>query len=54
MKSNLALPGGLLTSKPTWSNTFGCSTTSALFLLYFGAGRRDAVPATVGAGFMAC
>jgi hypothetical protein len=53
MKSNLALPGGLLTSKPTWSNAFGCSTTSA-FLFYFGAGRRDAVSATVGADLMAC
>ena len=28
MKSNPALPGGSLTSKPTWSNTFGCSATS--------------------------
>ena len=24
MKGNLALPGGPLTSKPTWVNTFGC------------------------------
>jgi hypothetical protein len=29
MKSNSALPRGLLKSKPTWPNTFGCSTTSA-------------------------
>ena len=29
MKSTPALPGGSLTSKPTWSNACGCSTTSA-------------------------
>ena len=33
MKSNPALPGGSLKSKPTWSNTFGCSATSAFFVL---------------------
>ena len=33
MKSNSALPGGSLQSKPTWSNTFGCSATSAFFVL---------------------
>ena len=33
MKSNPALPGGLLKSKPTWSNAFGCSATSAFFVL---------------------
>ena len=33
MKSNPAVPGGSLTSKPTWSNTFGCSATSAFFVL---------------------
>jgi len=33
MKSNSALPGGLLKSKPTWPNTFGCSATSAFFVL---------------------
>jgi len=32
MNSNPALPGGLLTSKPTWSNASGRSTTSAFFL----------------------
>ena len=37
MKSNPALPGGSLTSKPTWSNAFGCSATSAFFVL---VGRR--------------
>src|SRR5437870_4806365 len=26
------MPGGSLTSKPTWSNTPGCSTTSAFFV----------------------
>ena len=29
MKGNPASPGGSLASKPTWSNTAGCSTTSA-------------------------
>jgi hypothetical protein len=33
MNNNPALPGGLLESKPTWLNTFGCSTTSAFFVL---------------------
>ena len=33
MKSNSALPGGLLKSKPTWSNAFGCSATSAFLFL---------------------
>ena len=33
MKSNPAVPGGSLTSKPTWSNTSGCSATSAFFVL---------------------
>jgi hypothetical protein len=32
MKGNPAVPGGPLTSKPTWSNTFEGSTTSAFFL----------------------
>lgn len=32
MKGNPAVPGGPLTSKPTWSNTSGCCTTSAFFL----------------------
>ncbi len=32
MKSNPAVPGGSLVSKPTWSNTFGCSATSAFFV----------------------
>jgi hypothetical protein len=31
MKSNPAMPGGWLKSKPTWSNTSGCSTASAFF-----------------------
>jgi hypothetical protein len=31
MKGNPAVPGSPLTSKPTWSNTAGCSTTSAFF-----------------------
>ena len=29
MESNPGVPGGLLTSKPTWSNTFGSFATSA-------------------------
>ena len=33
MKSNPAVPGGSLESKPTWPNTFGCSATSAFFVL---------------------
>jgi hypothetical protein len=33
MKGNLVLPGGSLQSKPTWSNAFGYSTTSAFFVL---------------------
>jgi carbon storage regulator len=32
MKSNPVLPGGSLTSKPTWPDTFGCSAMSALFV----------------------
>src|SRR5688572_14485778 len=31
MKGNPDVPGGPLTSKPTWSNTSGCSATSAFF-----------------------
>src|SRR5579871_1746510 len=33
MKGIPAVPGGRLTSKPTWSNRSGCSTTSAFFRL---------------------
>ena len=33
MKSSPVLPGGSLKSKPTWSNTFGCSVTSVFFAL---------------------
>jgi hypothetical protein len=32
MESNPAVPGGSLKSKPTWSNTSGCSATSAFFV----------------------
>ena len=32
MKNNPALPGGLLKSKPTWSNAFAYSATSAFLL----------------------
>ena len=32
MKSNPVLPGGSLTSKPTWPGTFGCSAMSAFFV----------------------
>jgi hypothetical protein len=38
VKGNSALPGGSLVSKPTWSNTCGCSTTSAFFVLGGGRG----------------
>src|SRR5881227_2474911 len=34
MKGNPAAPGDQLTSKPTWSNTLGCSTTSAFFFAF--------------------
>jgi hypothetical protein len=33
IKSTPVFPGGLLTSKPTWSNARGCSATSAFFVL---------------------
>jgi uncharacterized protein YbcI len=33
MKGNPAVPGGQLTSKPTWSNALGRSTTSAFFVV---------------------
>jgi len=33
MKGNPAVPGGSLVSKPTWSNTSGCSAASAFFVL---------------------
>ena len=36
MKSNPAMPGGSLKSKPTWSNTCRYSTTSAFFSLAVG------------------
>ena len=39
MKSNPAVPGGSLVSKPTWRNTFGCSATSAFLLLSAGVVR---------------
>src|SRR4051794_11358407 len=41
MKGNLAMPGGLSTSKPMWSNTSGCPTTSAFFSLVIARDRRD-------------
>lgn len=36
MKSNPAIPGVSITSKPTWGNTSGCFPTSAFFELYSG------------------
>jgi hypothetical protein len=33
MKGNPAVPGGSLTSKPTWLNTSGYSATSVFFAL---------------------
>src|SRR6478672_11727465 len=39
MRGNPAIPGGPLTSKPTWWNTSGCSTTSAFFSPCGGTGR---------------
>ena len=41
MKSNPALPGGLLTSKPTWSNVFGCSATSVFLFSVLRDSRND-------------
>ena len=32
MKSNPLVPGGLLKSKPTWSNIFGCSAVAVFFV----------------------
>src|SRR3954467_5342165 len=32
MKRSPAMPGGSSVSKPTWSNTSGCATTSAFFV----------------------
>ena len=34
------MPGGSLTSKPTWSNAFGRSATSAFFVLDAARGRN--------------
>jgi uncharacterized membrane protein YeaQ/YmgE (transglycosylase-associated protein family) len=42
MKGNPAMPVGPLTSKPTWSSTSGCLTTSA----FFRARRRGETVAT--------
>ena len=33
MNNNPALSGGLLKSRPTWSNAFGCSATSVFLFL---------------------
>src|SRR6185437_1407252 len=41
MKGSPAVPGGPLTSKPTWPSTSECSATSAFFV----AGRRKVQPA---------
>jgi hypothetical protein len=41
MKGNPAVPGGSLTSKPTWLNTSGCSPTSAFFFAFGDAGRSQ-------------
>ena len=40
MKGNSAVPGGSLTSKPTWLNTAGYSVTSAFFV-FGGVGRSQ-------------
>jgi hypothetical protein len=40
MKGNPAALGGLLTSKPTWSNSSGYSTTSAFFACCVGEARH--------------
>jgi RNA polymerase sigma factor (TIGR02999 family) len=41
------VPGGLLTSKPTWSNTFGFSTTSAFLVSASrGGGYQPTTPTT--------
>src|SRR6478609_3368465 len=54
IKGNLAAPGSLLKSKPTWRNSFGCSATS-VFLRSRGCGKcapirnkqMDEVPLTM-------
>ncbi len=33
MRGNPAVPVGPSTSKPTWSNTLGCSATSVFFVI---------------------
>ncbi len=45
MKNNPVVPGGLLKSKPAWSNTFGCSATSAFLFAVVQDGRK---PSTEG------
>jgi|LSQX01.1.fsa_nt_gb hypothetical protein len=40
MESNPASPGGSLTNKPMWSNTFGCSATSAFLFLGIRGGHK--------------
>ena len=39
MRNNPDLPGGSLKSKPTWSNAFGCSATSAFLFSVVQDGR---------------
>ena len=48
MKGSPAVPGGPLTSKPTWSNTSGCSTTSAFLVSAARAGRNQPTARTTG------
>jgi uncharacterized protein YbcI len=43
MKGNPAVPGGSLKSKPTWSNTSGCSTTSVFFCVRRPGPGRDQI-----------
>ena len=54
MKSNPAVPGGSLVSKPTWSNTSGFFATSAFLWFRFSVSRRDVVSVAVRVGLTAC
>ncbi len=44
MKGNPTLLGGSLMSKPTWSNTSRCSTTSAFFVFGVAGGSNQNEP----------
>ena len=54
MKSNPVFPGGLLTSKPTWSNALECWSTSAFFCSGVAQAAATAVFMTACAGLTTC